>query len=110
MSPVLSRLLGNILTGSAQLSLPGHSLRADEDAWDVEKNTRIAMTVLLRSHIAQSAPGREVIVHMSDVDEIPSSHTLSLLKACDFGSAIHLQLRDYIYRYVFRSATAEHTY
>jgi len=78
--------------------LPGHALRPDEDAWDVERNTRNAMTGLLRSHIAQY-PTRQVLVHMADVDEIPASHTLALLKACDFGPAIHLQLRDYIYSF-----------
>jgi len=79
--------------------LPGYPLRPEEDAWDVERETRNAMTGLLRRHIAQYPPDVTVLVHMSDVDEIPSSHTLGLLSACNFGTAIHLQLRDYLYSF-----------
>jgi len=79
--------------------LPGYPLQSGEDAWDVERKTRNAMSGLLRSHIAQYSTDTNVLVHMSDVDEIPASHTLALLRACDFGSAIHLQLRDYVYSF-----------
>lgn len=40
------------------------------------------------------------MVVMSDLDEIPARHTVDLLKTCDFGPSIHLQLRDYLYRFV----------
>jgi beta-1,4-mannosyl-glycoprotein beta-1,4-N-acetylglucosaminyltransferase len=79
--------------------LPGYPLHPDEDAWDVERRTRDAMTGLLHSYITQHPANRDVLVHMADVDEIPSSHSLALLKACDFGNAIHLQLREYVYSY-----------
>lgn len=39
---------------------------------------------------------------MTDVDEIPSWHTVKLLKSCqDVPSPIHLQLRNYIYSFEF---------
>lgn len=36
---------------------------------------------------------------MSDIDEIPSKHTISLLRACEFGSSIHLLMRNYLYSF-----------
>jgi len=58
------------------------------------------MTMLIRSHISTFPTGGQNMVLMSDVDEIPARHTVDLLKNCDFGTSIHLQLRDYLYRYV----------
>lgn len=58
------------------------------------------MTQLLRTTITDLRMDAEVLVIMSDVDEIPSRHTISLLQACDFGHSIHLQLRNFLYRYV----------
>lgn len=56
------------------------------------------MTGLIRSHVATFAPNAQTIVFMSDLDEFPARHTVDLLKNCDFGPSIHLQLRDYLYR------------
>jgi beta-1,4-mannosyl-glycoprotein beta-1,4-N-acetylglucosaminyltransferase len=58
------------------------------------------MTMLIRSHISSFPAGTQTMVLMSDLDEMPARHTVDLLKNCDFGSSIHLQLRDYLYRYV----------
>lgn len=58
------------------------------------------MTSLLRSHIKEFPENTETLVLMSDVDEIPSSNTLALLRTCDFGSSLHLQLRNFLYRCV----------
>ncbi|EFJ20110.1 N-acetylglucosaminyltransferase-like protein [Selaginella moellendorffii] len=42
------------------------------------------------------------IVIMSDADEIPSWHTLELLRWCDgFPSPMHLQMRNYLYSFEF---------
>jgi beta-1,4-mannosyl-glycoprotein beta-1,4-N-acetylglucosaminyltransferase len=76
--------------------MPGYPLRPGEDAWAVELRTRTTMTALLHAHLVAGPP---VLVLMADVDEIPAAHTLALLAACDFGRAIHLQLRDYIYSF-----------
>lgn len=39
---------------------------------------------------------------MSDVDEIPSGHTVNMLKWCDdIPQILHLQLRNYLYSYEF---------
>ncbi|KAL0072685.1 hypothetical protein AAF712_000448 [Marasmius tenuissimus] len=67
-------------------------------AWKNEAKTRDAMTSLLNTHIAQY-PTTDPLVIMSDVDEIPSAHTIRLLKYCDFGRSIHLQLRNYVYSF-----------
>ncbi|KAL0955989.1 hypothetical protein HGRIS_002166 [Hohenbuehelia grisea] len=79
--------------------LPGFPLKPGQTAWDVEAHTRNTMTFLLKSHMQKSPSGSKHLVIMSDVDEIPSHHTISLLKACDFGSSIHLQLRNYLYSF-----------
>lgn len=57
------------------------------------------MTELIRAHIATYPPQIRTLVLMSDIDEIPSFHTVELLKACDFGSSIHLQMRNYLYSF-----------
>lgn len=39
---------------------------------------------------------------MSDVDEIPSKHTINLLRWCDdIPPVLHLQLRNYLYSFDF---------
>jgi beta-1,4-mannosyl-glycoprotein beta-1,4-N-acetylglucosaminyltransferase len=58
------------------------------------------MTMLIRSHITSFPSNTKTMVVMADLDEIPASHSINLLKNCDFGSSIHLQLRDYLYRFV----------
>ncbi|KAJ7594639.1 glycosyltransferase family 17 protein [Mycena floridula] len=79
--------------------LPGYPLPPGKVAFDVEAKTRDAMTQFLRSHIAELRPETQPLVLMSDVDEIPSAHSIKLLRACDFGSAVHLQLRNYLYSF-----------
>jgi beta-1,4-mannosyl-glycoprotein beta-1,4-N-acetylglucosaminyltransferase len=81
-------------------SLPGWPLRPGQSAWDVEAHTRNTMTVHIRTRIADFAAGTQTLVIMSDLDEIPSRHTVDLLRTCDFGKSIHLQLRDFLYRCV----------
>ena len=82
-------------------SLPGYPLEPGESAWDFEAATRDTMTRLLRAHMNRPGQAKTpFLVVMSDMDEIPSHHTLKLLKACDFGSKIHLQLRNFLYRFV----------
>lgn len=58
------------------------------------------MTNILRSHMAEFPPDTQSLVIMSDIDELPAAHTIELLRTCDFGQSIHLQLRNYVYRYV----------
>lgn len=80
--------------------LPGHHpLPPNRDAWAVEAETRNTMTRALRSHISTLPPNSKKLVIMADVDEIPSWQTVSLLKACDFGRSMHLQLRNYLYSF-----------
>lgn len=79
--------------------LPGYPLSPGQSAWDFEAHTRNTMTTLLRSHIGGLPSGTQSVVLMSDIDEIPSQHTVELLKACDFGTSIHLQLRNFLYSF-----------
>lgn len=68
------------------------------EAFDNERNMRNAMSSFIKSHTTEFPPDTEALVIMSDVDEIPSANTIRLLTHCDFGSTIHLQLRNYVYR------------
>lgn len=79
--------------------LPGYPLPPGGSPWDVEAATRNAMTNLLRSHMRALPEGTQSLVLMSDIDEIPSKHTVVLLKTCDFGASIHLQLRNFLYSF-----------
>lgn len=74
-------------------------VQPEQSAWDVEAATRDAMTRLLESHHRNLPSGTQSLIIMSDIDEIPSQHTISLLKACEFGEAIHLQLRNFVYSF-----------
>ncbi|KAF8070442.1 glycosyltransferase family 17 protein [Lyophyllum atratum] len=79
--------------------LPGYPLRLGQSAWDVEASTRDAMTSLLHRHIRALPSDTPSLVIMSDVDEIPSKHSIDLLKTCDFGDSLHLQLRNFLYSF-----------
>ncbi|KAJ2931210.1 hypothetical protein H1R20_g5775, partial [Candolleomyces eurysporus] len=79
--------------------LPGYALKSGQSAWDVEAHTRNTVTDLLRSRISNFPSGTQTLVLMSDLDEIIADHTVRLLKTCDFGTSIHLQLRDFMYSF-----------
>ena len=81
-------------------SLPGYPLILGQSPWDVEAHTRNTMTMLIRNHVRSFSSNTKTMVIMADLDEIPARHSVNLLKNCDFGSSIHLQLRDYLYRFV----------
>lgn len=69
-----------------------------EDPFVLESEQRQMMNRLLRR--AGISPGDLVI--MSDTDEIPSPHTVKLLKWCDgIPQALHLELRHYMYSFEF---------
>ncbi|KAF9526665.1 glycosyltransferase family 17 protein [Crepidotus variabilis] len=79
--------------------LPGYSLKPGESPWTVEGNARVTMSRLILSALDTFPAGSQTMVLMSDVDEIISKHTVDLLRSCDFGQSLHLQLRDYLYSY-----------
>ncbi|KAJ3574541.1 hypothetical protein NP233_g1700 [Leucocoprinus birnbaumii] len=79
--------------------LPGYPLAPGQSAWDVEAHTRVTMSTLLKEHMKAFPASTKSLVLMSDLDEIPSSHTVRLLKSCDFGDSIHLQLRNFLYSF-----------
>jgi len=69
------------------------------DPWKNEAKHRDTMTALIRETVGSLPSNIQPLVIMADVDEIPSEHTLRLLKQCDFGRSVHLQLRNYIYSF-----------
>ncbi|KAJ7643943.1 glycosyltransferase family 17 protein [Roridomyces roridus] len=79
--------------------VPGYPLEAGHGPFEQEAGMRDQMTTLLRSHMTEFHPETESVVIMSDVDEIPAAHTIELLRTCDFGQSIHLQLRNYLYSF-----------
>lgn len=79
--------------------LPGPSEHNPSKAFDFERETRAAMNAFLRSHTTEFPPDTQTLVLMSDLDEIPFAHSLMLLKGCDFGESIHLQMRNYLYSF-----------
>lgn len=76
-----------------QLFLPPLNGR---DPFELELGQRRAMG----EFIPKFARPRDKII-MADVDEIPSRHTILLLKNCETPAVLHLQLRNYIYSFEF---------
>ncbi|KAK7057513.1 glycosyltransferase family 17 protein [Favolaschia claudopus] len=79
--------------------VPGFPLQPDQSPFEQENHHRVEMTDMLRSYIAQLPPNMQTLVVMSDIDELPAAHTVKLLRTCDFGQSIHLQLRNYLYSF-----------
>ncbi|TDL22556.1 glycosyltransferase family 17 protein [Rickenella mellea] len=83
-------------------SLPGPSSESfktaeDRDPWKWENHQRDTLSQSIRNEL-RSMP-RAPLVLMSDVDEIPSAHTMALLRGCAFQSPLHLQMREYLYSF-----------
>ncbi|KAH9613125.1 hypothetical protein KSS87_013674 [Heliosperma pusillum] len=75
-----------------------NSLKPHEDPFELERQQRIAMNRIIR----QSGISNGDLLIMSDVDEIPSPHTVKLLQWCDgFPPVMHLELRHYMYSFEF---------
>jgi len=65
------------------------------DPFTFENAQRLHMTNLLSSNLPANGPMPLVI--FSDVDEIPTAHTIRLLQACEAPSPLHLQMQEYLY-------------
>ncbi|KAK7264899.1 hypothetical protein RJT34_32512 [Clitoria ternatea] len=77
-----------------RVAIPG----SHEDPFVLESKQRGAMNALLRRVGISNGD----ILLMSDVDEIPSPHTLKLLQWCDgIPPIMHLELRHYMYSFEF---------
>ncbi|KAI8588167.1 glycosyl transferase [Geranomyces variabilis] len=78
------------------VSLP--ALAKGQDPFDLENRMRVQMNALFTS----AGVNRDDWVLMTDTDEIPSSHTVALLKSCtDVPSPLHMQLASYMYSFEF---------
>ncbi|KAJ3159982.1 hypothetical protein HDU86_001247 [Geranomyces michiganensis] len=79
------------------VSLP--ALAKGQGPFDLEAHMRKQMNALFTS----AGVRRDDWVLMTDTDEIPSSHTVSLLKTCasSVPSPLHMQLASYMYSFEF---------
>ncbi|KAF7130272.1 hypothetical protein RHSIM_Rhsim10G0014800 [Rhododendron simsii] len=76
----------------------GGRFKRGENPFVEEAYQRVAVDHLLRIAGIQD----DDLLIMSDVDEIPSAHTINLLRWCDdIPMKLHLQLRNYMYSFEF---------
>lgn len=76
----------------------GGRFKKGENPFVEEAYQRLALDHLLKIAGIED----DDLLIMSDVDEIPSSHTINLLRWCDkIPPVIHLQLRNYLYSFEF---------
>ncbi|XP_052196933.1 uncharacterized protein LOC127804178 isoform X2 [Diospyros lotus] len=76
----------------------GGRFKKGENPFVEEAYQRVALDQLLRIAGIQD----DDLLIMSDVDEIPSGHTIDLLRWCDnIPPILHLQLKDYLYSFEF---------
>ncbi|XP_022750539.1 uncharacterized protein LOC111299560 isoform X2 [Durio zibethinus] len=76
----------------------GGRFRKGENPFVEEAFQRVALDQLLRIAGIED----DDLLIMSDVDEIPSAHTINLLRWCDdIPPVIHLQLRNYLYSFEY---------
>nr|GMD97949.1 Beta-1,4-mannosyl-glycoprotein 4-beta-N-acetylglucosaminyltransferase [Ipomoea batatas] len=77
--------------------VPGRFKRG-ENPFVEEAYQRLALDYLLK----QAGIQDDDLLIMSDVDEIPSRHTINLLRWCDdIPSVLHLRLKNYLYSFEF---------
>lgn len=94
-SKIVYRQLNNLEAGESKEAREG---------WKNEGDTRDAVTKYLRDDI-HVQDGDLVIV--SDVDEIPSAATMSLLRSCEgYDAEFHLNLDSYMYSFEFSVSDA----
>ncbi|CAL0332996.1 unnamed protein product [Lupinus luteus] len=78
--------------------LIGGRFKKHENPFVEEAYQRVALDQLLRIAGIED----DDLLIMSDVDEIPSAHTINLLRWCDdIPPVLHLQLRNYLYSFEF---------
>uniref|UniRef100_A0A5B6YXB6 Beta-1,4-mannosyl-glycoprotein 4-beta-N-acetylglucosaminyltransferase n=1 Tax=Davidia involucrata TaxID=16924 RepID=A0A5B6YXB6_DAVIN len=76
----------------------GGRFRKGENPFVEEAYQRVALDQLLKIAGIED----DDLLIMSDVDEIPSSHTINLLRWCDdIPPILHLQMRNYLYSFEF---------
>ncbi|KAL2529010.1 beta-1 [Forsythia ovata] len=77
----------------------GGRFRRGENPFVEEGYQRVALDQLLKIAGIED----DDLLIMSDVDEIPSSHTINLLRWCDdIPPILHLQLKNYLYSFEFK--------
>ncbi|KAK3032054.1 hypothetical protein RJ639_036268 [Escallonia herrerae] len=77
----------------------GGRFKKGENPFVEEAYQRVALDQLLRIAGIED----DDLLIMSDVDEIPSSHTINLLRWCDgIPDILHLQLKNYLYSFEFQ--------
>eukprot|EP01018_Ginkgo_biloba_P038649 Gb_21202 [translate_table: standard] len=78
--------------------IPGRQLSVGESPFVLESRQRGIANQVLQSAGIQNGD----LLIMSDVDDVPSVHTINLLRWCDdIPPVMHLQLRNYLYSFEF---------
>ncbi|XP_039133548.1 uncharacterized protein LOC120270569 [Dioscorea cayenensis subsp. rotundata] len=78
-------------------TVPGRFIKG-ENPFVEESYQRVALDQLIRL----AGISDDDLLIMSDTDEIPSAHTINLLRWCDdIPEKLHLQLRNYLYSFEF---------
>ncbi|CAN7141102.1 unnamed protein product [Brassica rapa subsp. narinosa] len=76
----------------------GGRFKRGENPFVEESYQRIALDQLIRL----AGIEEDDLLIMSDVDEIPSAHTIDLLRWCDgYPPVLHLQLKNYLYSFEY---------
>ncbi|VVA96046.1 unnamed protein product [Arabis nemorensis] len=76
----------------------GGRFKKGENPFVEESFQRLALDQLIKL----AGIKEDDLLIMSDVDEIPSGHTINMLRWCDgFPPILHLQLRNYLYSYEY---------
>jgi beta-1,4-mannosyl-glycoprotein beta-1,4-N-acetylglucosaminyltransferase len=78
---------------------PGQELSEGKSAWDIEAQTRDTMTALLRDTFTTHNLDVPPLVIFADADEIPSRHSVELIRKCSAPNPIHLQMRNFLYSF-----------
>ncbi|KAH9945080.1 glycosyltransferase family 17 protein [Epithele typhae] len=89
-SPFIRRIVHSVFSGA-------HVLAPGESPFENEIAQRRHMDALLHQHRDAQPNKVPPLVIFSDVDEIPSAHTIRLLRRCKAPNPIHLQMREYLY-------------
>ncbi|KAJ6754313.1 BETA-14-N-ACETYLGLUCOSAMINYLTRANSFERASE FAMILY PROTEIN [Salix purpurea] len=88
----------NFIENRLTYGMVGGRFRKGENPFVEEAYQRVALDQLIRIAGIED----DDLLLMSDVDEIPSAHTINLLRWCnDTPPVLHLQLKNYLYSFEY---------
>lgn len=84
----------------------GRTLARGESPFTQENELRATMTDILVAALPPP-PVPVPVMLFSDVDELPSRDAVALVAACDFGKAVHLGMKEYMYSFAWGMGSDE---